>query len=178
MVLFRGHQPESVIAHRFRSVRARFAFSHDAERGIFSARVFANAERAVDLFHALSGHLPPAVEVHIWDVRSDRRWSGSALALPDVRDTFARLRTPLSIFAGVEFTLVGAEDQLSLSPALDVYVHGRSDRWYYLLVGTGLLPGEPLAPRTWRLATNEFPEAPEVRGALDRAVQRLGLTST
>jgi hypothetical protein len=175
VVLFRGREHESVIAHRFRSVRARFSFT--SGEGIFSARVFANAERAVDLFHALSGHLPPAVDVHIWDVRSDQRWAGSALALEDVRDSYARLRTPLSIFAGVEFTLVGPDDQLSLSPSLEVHVHARSDRWYYLLVGTGLLPGTPLKPRTWRLAPNEFPPAPEMRGALDRAVQRLGLTS-
>jgi hypothetical protein len=173
--LFRGREHESVIAHRFRSVRARFSFT--SGEGIFSARVFANAERAVDLFHALSGHLPPAVDVHIWDVRSDQRWAGSALALEDVRDSYARLRTPLSIFAGVEFTLVGPDDQLSLSPSLEVHVHARSDRWYYLLVGTGLLPGTPLKPRTWRLAPTEFPPAPEMRGALDRAVQRLGLTS-
>lgn len=175
MVLFRGREHESVIAHRFRSVRARFSFT--SGDGIFSARVFANAERAVDLFHALSGNLPPAVDVHIWDVRSEQRWSGSALALEDVRDSYARLRTPLSIFAGVEFTLVGAEDQLSLSPSLEVHVHARSDRWYYLLVGTGLLPGTPPKPRTWRLAPSEFPAAPDMRGALDRAVERLGLTS-
>ncbi|MGH7711593.1 MAG: hypothetical protein ACREOG_09920 [Gemmatimonadaceae bacterium] len=176
MVLFRGREHESVIAHRFRSVRARFSFS--AGDGIFSARVFANAERAVDLFHALSGHLPPAIDVHVWDVRTQQRWSGSALALEDVRDAYARLRTPLSIFAGVEFTLLGPDDQLSLSASLDVHVHARSDRWYYLLVGTGLLPGEPLKARTWRLAPTEFPAAPEMRGALDRAIQRLGLTST
>ena len=144
---------------------------------MYSARVFANAERAVDLFHALTGHLPPAVAAHVWDVRTDQRWSGSGLALPDVRDAFARLRTPLSIFAGVEFTLVGPEDQLSLSASLDVHVHARSDRWYYLLIGTGLVPSAPLRPRTWRLAPHEFPPAPEMRGALDRAIQRLGLTS-
>jgi hypothetical protein len=174
VVLFRGREHESVIAHRFRSVRARFSFT--SGDGIFSARVFANAERAVDLFHALSGHLPPAVDMHIWDARSDQRWTGSALALEDVRDAYARLRTPLSIFAGVEVTLLGSEDQLSLSAALEVHVHARSDRWYYLLVGTGLLPGEPLKPRTWRLAPNEFPPAPEMRAALDRAIERLGLS--
>ncbi|HJU72617.1 MAG TPA: hypothetical protein VJ717_02650 [Gemmatimonadaceae bacterium] len=175
MVLFRGRQHESVITHRFRSVRARFAFSADNE--MYTARVFANAERAVDLFHALAGHLPPAVDVHVWDVRSNQRWSGTALALADARDAFARLRTPLSIFAGVEFTLVGPDDQLSLSASLEVHVHARSDRWYYLLVGTGLLPGDPLPPRTWRLAPHEFPPAQEMQGALDRAIQRLGLTS-
>ncbi|MEW5915684.1 MAG: hypothetical protein AB1762_04740 [Gemmatimonadota bacterium] len=174
MVLFRGREHESVIAHRFRSVRARFSFT-SGDGGIFSARVFANAERAVDLFHGLSGHLPPAVDVHIWDARTDERWTGSALALEDVRDAYARLRTPLSIFAGVEVTLLGTDDQLSLSASLEVHVHARSDRWYYLLVGTGLLPGEPLKPRTWRLAPNEFPPAPEMRAALDRAIERLGL---
>ena len=165
-----------MIAHRFRSVRARFSF--EATDGLFSARVFANAERAVDLFHALSGNLPPALEVHIWDVRTDQRWSGSALALEDVRDAFARLRTPLSIFAGVEFTLVGSDDQLSLGASLDLHVHARSDRWYYLLIGTGLVPGAPLKPRTWRLAPNEFPPAPEMRAALERAIEKLGLTSS
>jgi hypothetical protein len=176
VVLFRGREHESVIAHRFRSVRARFSFTSSDGGEVFSARVFANAERAVDLFHALSGHLPPAVDVHVWDVRSDQRWTGSALALEDVRDAYARLRTPLSIFAGVEFTLLGPDDQLSLSAALEVHVHARSDRWYYLLVGTGLLPGEPLKPRTWRLAPGEFPPAPEMRGALERTIERLSLT--
>ncbi|MGQ0538364.1 MAG: hypothetical protein ACT4R6_05405 [Gemmatimonadaceae bacterium] len=173
MVFFRGRPHDTVIAQRFRAEAAQFSFGeHD---GLYSARVVANAERAVDLFHALSGHLSPAVDLHVWDVRSDRRWSGQALGLADVRDAVARLRTPLSIFAGVEMTILGPDDQLSLSPDLLVYVHARSDRWYYLLVGTGLVPAAATRPRTWRLAPNEYPLAPDMSAALDRAVQRLAL---
>ena len=59
-MFFRGRQPEASIWRRFRTGTDGFSFTKEGE--IYIARVVANAERVVDLFHALSEQLPPAIE--------------------------------------------------------------------------------------------------------------------
>ena len=54
---------------------------------------------------ALSELMAPAVDVYIYDARSQTSWSGQTIALPDVRDAIARLKVPLSTYGGVEITL-------------------------------------------------------------------------
>src|ERR1051325_5658802 len=83
-MFFRGRQREASIWRRFRVSADGFTFTRD--EGYFTAHVVANAERVVDLFHTLSEHLSPAVDVVIDDLRSGRSWKGEALALPDVRE--------------------------------------------------------------------------------------------
>jgi hypothetical protein len=139
------------------------------------AHVVATAERAVDLYHALTEYLPPAVEVEIADARSGARWRGSQLALFDVRDALARLKSALSTFAGVEITIHADEDQLTLDGNLDVWVYALTERWLYLLRGKGLVERPEIRGRTWRLRASEFPASPGLSSALESAVERLGL---
>lgn len=140
-----------------------------------TARVVASAERAVDLFHAVTDYLTPAVDVVLDDVRSGRRWSAEALALPDVRESIARLKIPLSTFAGVEFAVFNEEEQVTLTPQLELYVYARNDRWLYLLQGKGLELREQIRSRSWRLSRSEFAPAAELSQALTAAAERLAL---
>ena len=92
-MFFRGKQPESSIWRRFRS--GIDGFTYVKEDDYYAAHLVANAERVVDLFHALSEHLAPAVSVSVEDLRTKRSWQGDAIALPDVREVIARLKLPL-----------------------------------------------------------------------------------
>ena len=71
-MIFRGRQPEATVWRRFRSGLDGFAFWQEDELNV--ARIVTNAERALDLFHALSANLPPAVDVAIEDRRRASAW--------------------------------------------------------------------------------------------------------
>jgi hypothetical protein len=172
-MLFRGKQPEASIWRRFRTSRDGFTFSE--EGGVYTAHVVANAERVVDLFWTLSNLLSPAVDVHIDDLRSGRGWRGEALALPDVRDAIARLRLLLARFGGTEVSIYNSEDQLALSPHLELFVYSKTDKWLYLLEGRGLEERQHLEPKSWKINRQSFPAAPDLVGALAQAAERLGL---
>lgn len=171
-MIFRGRQPEATVWRRFRSGLDGFAFWRDGEH--YVARVVTNAERALDLFHALSASLPPAVDVALEDRRRDRAWVGVGVALPDARDAVARLKLPLSSYGGVELSVYTPDDQLTLTPALECYIYARSDRWLYILLGKGLVEQEELASRR---PDNDLPllPAPELEAAVDGTVEQLGL---
>jgi hypothetical protein len=175
-MFFRGRQPESTIWRRFRSATDGFSFKR--EEAYYSARVIANAERVVDLFHALTEQMPPAVDLAIDDWRNDAAWSGKDVALPDVRDVIARLKVPLSTYGGVELAVYTAEDQLTLTPQLELYIYARTDQWYYVLRGKGLEEQPTVRPRSWRLTSTELAPAPELGTALEQAVERLALVRT
>lgn len=173
MVFIRGRHPEASISHYFRGRSDGFVFAETD--GICEALIIANADRAVELFLALAGHLPPAVQVEIEDVRSGSRWLGEGLALVDTCDAVARLKPLLASHAGVEFTIFGVDDQLTLTPNLDVFVYARTDRWLYLLQGKGLRRVRRLRARSWRLEREEFAAVSDVAAALQVAADRLGL---
>ena len=142
---------------------------------VVTAARSAGAERVVDLFHALTEHLPPAVDVMIEDVREGRSWSGANVALPDVRDAIARLKVPLALHGGVELSVFTAEDQLTLNRHLELWAFGRSDHWSYVLRGKGLEERARLRPRSWRLRPEQFPAAPDLAAALEQTADRLAL---
>lgn len=171
-MFFRDRQPEASIWRRFRTDRDRFSFSQDGE--FYCAHVVANSERVVDLFHTFTEQLPPAVDVVINDLGGQRAWRGENIALPDVRDGIARLKQPLPQYGGVEFAVYSAEDQLTLTPFLELFVYARSDRWLYLLQGKGLQEEPDLPIRKWR--TRGFDPAPELGNALTVVAERLGLS--
>lgn len=173
-MIFRGRQPDSVVWRRFRSGLDSFSFEKDEAGGVYVAHVVANAERVLDLLHSLSGHLPPAVDVALEDGRSGRRWRGEVVALPDVRDAVARLKLPLAAYAGVELAIYSPDDQLTLTPSLELYIYGRSDRWLYILLGKGLVEQERLAGAR-REPGSALTPAPELEGAIEHAVERLSL---
>ena len=170
-MIFRGRQPEATVWRRFRSGLDGFGFWKSDDH--YVARITTTAERALDLFHALSASLPPAVDVALEDRRRRRAWTGVGIALPDARDAIARLKLPLSTYGGVELAVYTPDDQLTLTPALEVYVYARTDRWLYILLGKGLVEQERLAPRRPDDATPG--PAPELESALDLTVEQLGL---
>ena len=172
-MFFRGKSPETSIWRRFRTGIDGFTFIKESD--YYAAHVVANAERVVDLFHVLTEHLPPAVDVAVQDVRGGTSWEGEKLALPDVREAIARLKTPLASFGGVEIAVFSPEDQITLNPHLELFIYARTDRWLYLLQGKGLQEQRMVRTRSWKLKREEFPPAPELTEALDAAVERLGL---
>ena len=160
-------------AGRFRPTSAWFVASMD--RGVYVARIGTTAERALDLMQVLAGYLDPVVEVVIDDVRSATEWLGVDVPLPDLRDALGRLRFPVATYGGVELTIVGPDDQLSLTPELLIVIYARSDRWYFLLDGLGLCERtEPPAP-TWASSRSALKPSPELAAALTAAASRLGL---
>jgi hypothetical protein len=174
-MLFRGRQPEATVWRRFRSGIDGFTFTK--EDGYYAAHVSANAERVVDLLHALAEQLPPAVDVAFDDVRTERAWVGEGVALPDVRDAVARLRVPLATYGGVEVAIYSAEDQLTLTPLLELFAYGRTDQWLYVLQGKGLEEVPSLRPRRTRRTRADFPPSPVISEAVATAAERLGLRS-
>jgi hypothetical protein len=173
-MLFRGRNPEITVWRRFRSGVDGFTF--DKEGDHYEAYIGANAERVVDLFYTLSEQLAPAIDCVIADVRSEATWHGETIALPDVRDAIARLKVPLATYGGVEFTLYTPEDQLTLTPQLELFIYSRTDKWLYLLQGKGLEERSSLADRSWGSQSWDRAPAPTLSAAIAAAADRLALT--
>lgn len=173
-MLFRGKQPETTVWRRFRPRADLFAFRREGE--IYVAQVSASGERSVELFHSLTEQMPPVVDFSLECVRSDRTYTGKGLQLAEVKEAVARLKVPLVASAGVEMSVISGEEQLSLSPNLDLWIYARSDRWLYLLLGRGLEERAELPPRTWTVAREDFAGGQELRDAVTGAAERLTLT--
>jgi hypothetical protein len=173
-MLFRGRNPEITVWRRFRSGVDGFTF--DKEGDYYEAYIGANAERVVDLFYTLSEQLAPAIDCVIADVRSEATWHGESIALPDVRDAIARLKVPLATYGGVEFTLYTPDDQLTLTPQLELFIYARTDKWLYLLQGKGLEERASLADRSWGSQSWDRAPAPTLSAAVAAAAERLALT--
>ena len=172
-MFFRGRQREASIWRRFRTSPDGFTFTQEGE--LWVAHVVANAERVVDLFHALTEHLPPAVDVALDDARSGQRWLGINVALPDAREAVARLKVPLAAYGGVELSIYSTEDQLTVTPDLELWIFSRTDRWLYILQGIGLHESTQLRPENWSFSEDELGDAPELEESLRAAAERLAL---
>ena len=172
-MFFRGRQPEASIWRRFRVSADGFTFAQ--EEDLFTAHVVANAERVVDLFYTLTEQLPPAVDVVMEDLRSGRSWKGETIALPDVRESVARLKILLARYGGVELSVFTSEDQLTLNPYLELFIYARTDRWLYLLEGKGLEEQSSVHTKSWKTNRQHFPAAPDLVNAVTAAAERLGL---
>jgi hypothetical protein len=174
-VLFRGRQPETSLWRRFRTSADGFSFIKEEE--YYAAHLVANSERVADLFEALLEHMPPAVSVSIRDARTGTQWEGTSVALPDVRDAIARLKSPLASFGGVEISVFTTDDQLTLNPVMELFVYARSDQWLYILQGKGLEQRRSVRTRSWKLGRVQHPPAPELSEAVAAAAASLGLAS-
>jgi len=174
-MLFRGRQPAATVWRRFRSGTDEFTFAEADGGRYYEARVATNAERAVDLLYVLTEQLPPAVDVWLEDVRGRCAWCGAEVALPDVREAVARLKVTLAAYGGVELAVYSGDDQLTLTPDLDLYVYARTDRWLYILQGKGLVETQTPEPESFALTAEQLGDAPELADALDAAAVRLGL---
>lgn len=172
-MFFRGKQPESQIWKRFRSGIDGFTFLKESD--YYAAHLVANAERIVDLFHALTEHLPPAVDVALEESRSGKSWKGEDIALPDVRDAIARMKAPLATYGGVEFSVYSPEDQITLNPHLEMFIYARTDQWLYILQGKGLQEQRMVRTKSWKLSKQDFPPAPDLVNATALTAERLGL---
>jgi hypothetical protein len=164
-MLFRGRQPAASVWRRFRSGTDEFTFVE--EDGVYEARVATNAERAVDLLYVLTEQLPPAVDVSLEDVRGRRAWRGLDVALPDLREAVARLKVTLAAYGGVELAVYSTDDQLTLTPDLELYVYARTDRWLYVLQGKGLAETQTPEPETFALTADQLGPAPDLADALE-----------
>ena len=174
-MLFRGRQPETSLWRRFRTSADGFSFIKEEE--YYAAHLVANSERVADLFEALLEHMPPAVDVSIRDARTGTQWEGTSVALPDVRDAIARLKSPLAAFGGVEISVFTTDDQLTLNPVMELFVYARSDQWLYILQGKGLEQRRSVRTRSWKLGRVQHPPAPELSEAVAAAAASLGLAS-
>ena len=172
-MFFRGRDPETSVWRRFRSTADGFSFAKETEH--YVAHLVANAERVVDLFVNLLEHLPPAVDVHVDEVRSGRQWKGETLALPDVRDALARLKPVIATFGGVEIAVYTSQDQVTLSRMLELFIYARTDQWLYILKGKGLEERRLVRGKSWRLKRHEFPPAPELEAAVAELADALRL---
>lgn len=174
-MFFRGRQPETSIWKRFRSAADGFVFSREDD--YYMVHLVANAERVVDLLIALLDQLPPAVDVAIDDHRTGRSWKGESLALPDVRDALARIKTLLATNGGVEVSVYTSEDQLTLNAMLELFIYSRTDHWLYILKGKGLEERRLVRTKSWRGIRREHPDAPELVTAIASMAQLLGLAA-
>jgi hypothetical protein len=172
-MLFRGQEAEPSIWQRFRVAPDGFTFKRIED--YYACHVAANSERVVDLFHALTEQMPPAIDLALDDLRSGRSWRGEALPLDDVREQIARLKVLLSRYGGVELSAFTSQDQLTLTPNLELFVYARTDRWYYLLEGKGLEEQNAIPTKSWKIRRAQFPAAAELVNAVQSAVERLGL---
>ncbi len=172
-MLFRGKRPDPTVWKRFRSGHDGFTFTRTGD--IYEAKVVANAERVVDLFFTLSEVMAPAVDVYIKDMRSKTTWSGETVALPDIRDAVARLKVPLSTYGGVEVTLYTPDDQMTLTPQLELFIYSRSDRWVYLLTSMNLEERSSIEERLWGMQSWERAPAPSLSDAVAAAAERLSI---
>ncbi len=173
-MLFRSRTPETNLEHRFRSTATLFAFRKEADVCVAEIRV--GAERAVELFHSLTGQMPPIVNLSIECLRTGREFTGEGLQLSEVKEAIARLKTPLVASGGVEISVHSADDQIALSAMLDLWIFAKSDRWFYLLLSQGLEERAKLPERSWTLSRSDFTGAPQMVEAVTAAAERLTLT--
>lgn len=173
MIFFRNRSPGTPRWSRFRAGNEGFTFLKESD--YYAAHVVAAAERITDLFHALLEEMPPAVDVAIEDHRGGATWKGTGLALPDVREAIARVKSLVASHGGVEIAIYTSEDQVTLNAYLELFIYARSDRWLYLLRGKGLEEQNRVRTRSWKFKPEDFPAAPELSDALQGAAERLGL---
>jgi len=162
--------------HRFRGGDDWFVMTRTPS--VVTACVAAAAERVLDLWHALSVHLAPAVDVEMVDLRTGRAWSGAFCALPDVRDTMGRLRLSLAAYGGVEVSVFTDTDQLTLTPEMLLVIYARTDRWAFLLDNMGLVERAEMPRPTWMPSRAVLSPEGQLEQALQAAAERLGLEET
>jgi len=175
-MIFRGRAPEATVWRRFRSGADGFTFEQN-EDGVYEAHIVANAERVVDLLYTLSEHLSPAVDVSVKDTRNGKTWVGEDVALPDMRDAIARLKVPLATYGGIEISIYTADDQLTLTAFLGLYVFSRSDKWLYLLQGIGLEQYIALSEKHWGSQPSMDAPTSALSDAIATMAQRLSLAA-
>jgi hypothetical protein len=155
--------------------RSGDGFTFGVRNGLHEARLAPNADRAVELFLAITEHFGPFCRLVVDDWRDGRRWGAADLATSDVREAVARARHVLTAHAGTEVTLVADGEQATVTANLAVRVYAPTDRWLYLLQGKGLRRMHALRRRSWVLGRGEFPPVAESREMVRQLAGRLHL---
>jgi hypothetical protein len=171
--LFKTRPVKEVLGARFRPAADVFAMRKEGD--VFVAEVRTSPERAVELFYELTEAMPGVVDFALDCLRTGREYVGEGLHLSEVTDTVARLKVPLAVSGGVELSVYTGDEQLCLSSMLDLWIYAKSDRWLYLLLGSGLEERAELPPREWSVAPKEFTGAPELVDAVTSTAERLTL---
>lgn len=172
MTMYERHQLSSG-ANRFRSDADWYVVGKLAD--VHMLRVGANGERAVELMHTLAAHLPQEVSVAIESVRDACAWTGTCCSRNDVRDVLARLKLLLSSYGGIEFAIHASDDQLTLTPEMELVVYSRANVWANRLAAMGLDLRDAMPPAVWKPNRHSLAPAAELGEAIATAVERLGL---
>jgi len=120
---------------------------------------------------------PPAIDVSVDDGRDRTTCQGESVSLPDVLNYVVQLKVLLSSSGGIVTIFYSAEDQLTLTPQLELVIYSRSDRWLYLLQSKNLEERAALADRAWGGSSWDRTRAPALSDALASAAERLSLRS-
>lgn len=129
----------------------------------------------VGRFRPSSNWFVASRDAGVYVARSGAQWKGFDIPLPDLCDALGRLRCPLATYGGVEITVFGPDDQLSLTPDSLLVIYERSDRWYFLLEGLGLAERAGSPVPVWAPARSMLQPSPALSSALTAAAATLGL---
>lgn len=163
----------SDFASRFRS--GVDWFTHSELDGLYTSVIGANSERAVDLMSTLAWKFPEAVSVSISSVRERKSWWDNACSRSETRDVIARLKLLLAGYGGVEFAIYTTDDQLTLTPELELIVYARSPKWRDVLINLGLEERAVPPAAVWCASRTALGVAPELLDSLAVAIKRLEL---
>lgn len=160
-------------SQRFRSAADWFTTS--AKGGIHTFHIGAPSERAVDLMHALSAHFPERARVFVSSLRDRKSWRAADSSRAEFRDALARLKLLLAGYGGVEIVIYNHEDQLTLTPELQLVIYSRSGVWRERLVKMGLELRKKPPTAVWCPPRKNLRSAPELVDSVAHTVKRLGL---
>ena len=174
-MFIRARPADAAPWHQTRRAGEGFVFGQ--RHGVHEARLVPNADRAVELFLAITEHFGPFGSFTVDDWRSGTVWHGTDLATADVRDAVARARHVLTAHAGTEISLVSDREQATLTANLNVRVYAPTDRWLYLLQGKGLRRLQRVRRRSWALTRGEFRSVAASQEMVTQLVSRLHLVA-
>jgi hypothetical protein len=171
--IFGGRRPEPSIWRRYGMTADGFTVSRGG--GLTTVAVGASADRVLEHLAALVADMPAFVDIALDEVRSGHCWRAEARPLREVQQAMTQIQGVVARFGGVELSIYTKEDQLTLTPQLELYIFSHSDRWLYVLESRGLEERPALSSRSWRLPPGVFPEAPELVRGVAAAAAGLGL---
>ena len=164
----------SDVAYRFRSGADWFLVTEDL--GVNVVRIGASSDRAVDLLHTLIASLADQVNVAMESVRDALAWKGDACNRSEVREVIARLKLLIASYGGVEIAVYSGDDQITLTPELELFIYSRTQRWRKRLLELGLEEHLQTPPVVWRPRRSQLAAAPELSDSLAMTAQKLRLS--
>ena len=174
-MLFRSRRPDTPVGDRFGAVRDGYVVRREGD--VHVAEVATAPEDAVAHFAALLDELPEQLDLAIWCARSGDRYRGEGRFRSEIAEALGPLLRHLARAGGVEITIFSAEDQLTLSLSVELWVYSRSARWPLVLAARGIEEVATLRRRAWIVRAHEFTGAPEVVQSVRDMAERLTLSA-